>query len=65
MLVITPVIKFPERKIKSLLLDKWKNMRLILFSEENLLNTWQTRVWNILGKVMGKRLEKNYITYNL
>ena len=26
MLVITPVIKFPERKIESLLLDKWKNM---------------------------------------
>ena len=59
MLVITPVIKFPERKIKSLLLDKWKNMtRQILFSEENSLNTWQARVWNILGKVVGKRLEK-------
>ena len=59
MLVITPVIKFPERKIKSLLSDKWKNMtKQILFSEENSLNTWQARVWNILGKVVGKRLEK-------
>ena len=59
MLLITPVIKFPERKIKGLLLDKWKNMtRQILFSEENSLNTWQARVWNILGKVVGKRLEK-------
>ena len=59
MLVITPVIKFPERRIKSLLLDKWKNMtKQILFSEENPLNTWQARVWNILGKVVGKRLEE-------
>ena len=59
MLVITPVIKFLERKIKSLLLDKWKNMtRQILFSEESSLNTGQARVWNILGKVVGKRLEK-------
>ena len=59
MLVITPVIKFLEGKIKSLLLDKWKNMtKQILFSEENSLNTWQARVWNILGKVVGKRLEK-------
>ena len=30
----------------------------ILFSEENSLNTWQARVWNILGKVVGKRLEE-------
>ena len=52
-------MKFPERKIKCLLLDKWKNMtRQMLFSEENSLNTWQARVWNILGKVVGKRLEK-------
>ena len=59
MLVITSVIKFPERKIKSRLLDKWKNMtKQILFSEENSVNTWQARVWNIFGKVVGKRLEK-------
>ena len=59
MLVITPVIKFPERKIKGLPLDKWKNMtKQILFSEENSLNTWQARVWNILGKLLGKKLEK-------
>ena len=59
MLTITPVIKFPERKIKSLLLDKWKNMtKKIFFSEENSLNTWKASVWNILGKVVGKRLEK-------
>ena len=59
MLVITPVIKFSERKIKGLLLDKWKNMtKQILFSEENSLNTWQARVWNILGKLLGKKLEK-------
>ena len=59
MLVVTPVIKFPVRKIKSLLLDKWKNMtKQILFSEENSLKNWQARVWNILGKVVGKRLEK-------
>ena len=32
--------------------------RQILFSEENSLNTWQARVWNILGNVVGKRLEK-------
>ena len=30
----------------------------IFFSEENSLNTWQARVWNILGKAVGKRLEK-------
>ena len=59
MLAITSVIKFPERKIKSLLLDKWKNMtKQILFSQENAVNTWQARVWNIFGKVVGKRLEK-------
>ena len=59
MLIITPIIKFPERKMKSLFLDKWKNMtRQILFSEKNSLNTWQARVWNILGKAVGKRLEK-------
>ena len=34
----------------------------ILFSEENSLNAWQARVWNILGKVVGKRLEKIIIT---
>ena len=39
--------------------------RQILFSEENTLNTWQTSVWNILGKVTGKRLEKNYNIYSL
>ena len=32
--------------------------RQILFSEENSLKTWQARTWNILGKVVGKRLEK-------
>ena len=37
--------------------------RQVLFSEENSLNTWQARVWNILDKVVGKRLEKNYNTY--
>ena len=59
MLVITSVIKFPERKIKGLFLDKWKNMtKQILFSQENALNTWQARVWNIFGKVVGKILEK-------
>ena len=30
----------------------------ILFSQENALNTWQARVWNTFGKVVGKRLEK-------
>ena len=63
MLVITPVIKFPERRITSLLSDKWKNMTMqILFSEENSLNTWQAIVWNILGKVEAKRLEKIIIS---
>ena len=58
-MLVIPGKKFTERKIKSLLLDKWKNTtRQILFSEENSLNTWQARVWNILGKVVGKRLEK-------
>ena len=37
--------------------------RQILFSEGNSSNAWQTSVWNILGKVMGERLEKNYNTY--
>ena len=32
--------------------------RQTLFSEENSVNTWQARVWNILGKVVGKRLGK-------
>ena len=33
-----------------------------IFSEENSLNPWKAIVWNILGKVVGKRLEKNYNT---
>ena len=63
MLVITPVIKFAERKIKSLLLDKWKNMtRQILFSEENSLESKSLEYFRQNGR---QEIGENYNTYSL
>ena len=66
MLVITPVIKFPERKIKSLLLDKWKNMtEQILFSEENSFNYLASKSLEYFRQSGGQEIGENYNTYSL